>query len=83
MTQKFYHINKIFFVIIKNTFKVTFQYIFNVFILFKTVPYIEIKLKLKWTQKCVLLKTWKKLGKPGKFFDKTNEWQPWFVYELN
>ena len=33
--------------LLKNTFKVTLQYLFNVFILFNTVSYIEITLKLK------------------------------------
>ena len=32
--------------LLKNTFKVTLQYLFNVFILFNTVSYIEINLKV-------------------------------------
>ena len=33
--------------LVKNTFKVTLQYFFNVFILFNEVSYIEVNLKLK------------------------------------
>ena len=53
LTQKTFYINKIFFVIIKknlllkNTFKVTLQYFFNVFILLNTVSHIKIIFKLE------------------------------------
>ena len=45
---------------IKNTLVVTFQYLFNIFILFNTVFYLELNFKLKIDQKKVLLKTWRK-----------------------
>ena len=50
MTQIIYHIYKIFChhqkkFLLKNTFKVTLQYLFNVLILFNTDFYIGIKLK--------------------------------------
>ena len=51
----------------KNIFKVALQYLFNGFILFKTV--FNLKL-LKIDPKCVFLKTWKKFGKPGKYIEK-------------
>ena len=52
LTQKFYHINKIFchhqkMFLLKNAFKVTLQYPFNVFILFNPVSYIKLNFKLK------------------------------------
>ena len=56
----------------KNTLKVILHDIFNVFILLNTVSYIKLNFKLKIHQKCVLLKTWKKFGKPGKKFENTS-----------
>ena len=42
------------------------------FILFNTVSYIEINLKLKIDPKMCTFKTWKKFGKPGKSLEKTS-----------
>ena len=77
MTQKICHINKIFLsssknFLLKNTFKVTLQYLINIFILFNTVSYIEIRLKLKIDPKICTFKNRKKLRKPGKNFEKTS-----------
>ena len=58
--------------LLKNTFKVTLQYLFNVFILFNTVSYIEINLKLKVDPKMCTFKNLKKFGTPGKSFEKTS-----------
>ena len=59
-------------ILLMNTFKVVLQYLFNIFILFHTVLYIKLTLNLKYTQKCVVLRTWKKFGKPGKNSEKTS-----------
>ena len=79
MTQKIYHIikfKKIYhhqnFFLLKNIFKVTLRYLFNVFILSNIVSYLKLTLNYKYTQKCVLLKTWKKFKNPGKIFVKTS-----------
>ena len=32
----------------------------------------NLTLNYKYTQKCILIKTWKTFGKPGKFFEKTS-----------
>ena len=45
MIKIFCHRQKFF--LLKNTFKVTLQYLFNAFILFNTVSLVEINLKLK------------------------------------
>ena len=79
MTQKISHIDKNVFhhqhFLLKNTFKVALEYLFNVFILFKTVSYLKLNLKLKVDPKmCTfknleeIFKTWKKIAK--------NIWQP-------
>ena len=56
----------------KNTFKVTLQYLFIVFMLFNTFLNFKYNFKLKIDQKCVFLKTWNKLEKPEKNFERTN-----------
>ena len=57
--------------LIKNTFKVAFEYLFNVFILFNTVSYLKLSFKLKFYPKMCTLKTWIK-------FIKTI-WQPCLI----
>ena len=49
--------------ILKNTFKVALQYLFNVVVLFSTVFNLELSFKLKTDPKNVLLKTWKNFRK--------------------
>ena len=80
LTQQLYHVNKIFlsssnFFFIKNYFKVTPHYVFNVFILTNTVSYIKLNFKLKIDPKkrTFNLKTWKTFWKPEKFWK--NKWQ--------
>ena len=58
--------------LLRNTYKVTLQYLFNVFILFNTVSYFKFNLKLKIDLKCVLLKICKKFENPLKIKKKTN-----------
>ena len=45
------------FFVLKNTFKVSLQYLFNVFILLNTVSYIKIIFKLKVDPKVFTLKS--------------------------
>ena len=68
-----FHINEIFLssskiFLLKNTFKVTLQYLSMFFIVFNTV----FTLNLALVQKCVFLKTLKKFGKPEKKLEKTS-----------
>ena len=58
--------------LLKNTFKVTLQYLFNVFILFNTVSYIEITLKLKIGPTMCTFKNLEEIWKTWKFFFKTS-----------
>ena len=51
------------FFLLKNTFKVTLQYVFNVFILFNTISYIEINLKLKIDPKMFIFKNLEEIWK--------------------
>ena len=88
MTQKFYPMDKFFlsssnFFLLKNTFKETLHDLFKIFILFNTVSHIKLNFKLKLTQKCVLLKTLKKLGKPGKNFWKKRMATLWTYVVIN
>ena len=46
------------------------QYLFNIFILFKTIFCLKFSFILKLDKKLVLLKTWKKFRKPGVIFLK-------------
>ena len=39
--------------------------------LYYLAQFLIFNFQLKLTQKCVLLKTWKKFGKPGNNFEKT------------
>ena len=74
MTQKVYQIKKIFCghhktFLLKKSFKVTLQYLINVFIIFNTVSYI----KLIFKKKPILLKTLKKFGKLGINLEKSSD----------
>ena len=53
------------FFLLKNTLKVALQYLYNLFILFKTVYYFQLNLKLKIDPKMCTFKNMKKFGKPG------------------
>ena len=75
MIQKFYYINKNFChhqknFLFKNTFKVTLQYLFDIFILFNTVSYIKLNIKLKIDPKMCTFKTLEKIWKTLKKFWK-------------
>ena len=66
--------------LLKDTFKVTLQYLFNVLIVFNKVSYFKFNLKLKKDPKMCsfknpeeILKTWKKYLK--------NKWQPCLRYK--
>ena len=63
------------FFLLKNTFKVTLQHLLNVFVLFNTVSFIEINLKLKIDPKMFTFKNLEEIWKTWKNFRK-NEWQP-------
>ena len=75
MTQKIYSINIFFcidqkFVLLKNTFKVTLRYLFNVFFLtFNTVSYPRFNFKLKIDPEKRIFKNLKEIWKPGKNFE--------------
>lgn len=71
--------------LLKKIFKVILQYLFNVFILFNTVPYIKFNFKQNIDPKMCTLKTWKKFGKPVKKFEKMsgNPVYVYFVYLKN
>ena len=82
--KKIYHIDKLFchhlkLFLLKNTFKVALQYLFNVVIEFNTVFYLKLNFKLKIDQRRVLSKTWKKFRKPGRNFSKTSG-NPGIIY---
>ena len=53
-----------------NKFEVTLQYLLNVFILIKTVSYIEVKLKLKIDQGMCTFRNLEKIWKTWKYFEK-------------
>ena len=53
-----------------NKFEVTLQYLLNVFILIKTVSYIEVKLKLKIDQEMCTFRNLEKIWKTWKYFEK-------------
>ena len=77
MTQKIYlEIKKLChhqtFFLLKNIFKVALHNLFYVFILFNTVSYLKLNLKLDIDPKMCILKTCKKFGKPGKNLEKTS-----------
>ena len=55
--------------------KVALQYIFNVFILFKTVSYLKHNFKLKIDPKMCTFKNLEEIWKTWKHFSK-NKWQP-------
>ena len=87
MTQKIYHINNIILsssknFLLKNTFKVTLQHLLNVFVLFNTVSFIEINLKLKIDPKMFTFKNLEEIWKTWKKFRK-NEWQPCKYEQFN
>ena len=63
------------FLLLKNTFKVTLQNFFNVFIIFNTVSYVELNLKLKVDPKMYTFKNLKEIWKIWKNNLK-NKWQP-------
>ena len=62
MNKIFCHHQNLF--LLKNIFKVSLQYFFNVFVLFKTISYLKLDLKLKIDPKmCTfknLVEIWKK-----------------------
>ena len=51
------------FFLLKNTFQVTIQYLFNVFILINTASYIKLNFKLKIDPKMCTFKNLEKLEK--------------------
>ena len=53
------------FFLLKNTLKVALQYLYNLFILCKTVYYFQLNLKLKIDPKMCTFKNMKKFGKLG------------------
>ena len=59
----------------KNTFKVALQYPFNVLIVFKTVSYFKLILKLKVDPKKCTFKNLEEIRRTWKRFGK-NDWQP-------
>ena len=61
----FFHKKKI---LLKNTFKVNLQYVFNVFILFNTVSYINLNFKLKIDPKMCIFKNLEEIDKTWKKF---------------
>ena len=73
MTQKNFQNNIIFLLknwLFKNLIEITLQTLFNIFLLFNTVPYIKLNFKLKIDPKMYtfknleeIWKTWKKIGK--------------------
>ena len=62
--------SKIFFFL--NPYKVTLQHLLNVFVLFKTVSFIEINLKLKIDIKMFTFKNLEEIWKTWKNFEKTS-----------
>ena len=54
----------------KKTFKVTLQHLLNVFVLFNTVSFIEINLKLKIDPKMFTFKNLEEIWKTRKKFGK-------------
>ena len=58
----------IFFYLLNNTYKVTLQYLINVWTLFNTVSYIEIVLKLKIDSKVCTFKNLEEIWKTWKNF---------------
>ena len=85
MTQKIYHINKIFLSSAKIfLIKVTSQYLFNVFILFITVSYIEINLKIN--PKMCTFKNLEEIWKTWKIFLKASgnpDYNIIYIFSLN
>ena len=61
------------FVIINFIFiKVALQCLFNIFILFNTVSYLNLNFKLKVDPKMCTIKNLREIWKPGKNFEKTS-----------
>ena len=84
MTQKIYHVDKIFChnqkkITLKNTFKVALQYLFNVFILSNIV--FKLNFKLKIGPKMFTFKNLEEIWKTLKIFGK-NEWQPCYLNKI-
>ena len=84
MAQKAYQINNFFChhhktFLLKNTFKVTLQYLINVFILTNTVSYIKFNFKLKIGPEICSFKNLEEILKTLKKLTKY-EWQPCVMY---
>ena len=58
------------FFLLKTTFKLSFEFLFNVFILINTFSYLKINLKLIIDSKMRTFKNLEKLVKPGNFLNK-------------
>ena len=74
MTQKVYQINKFLchhrkIILLKNTFKVVLQYLFNIILYFFNIVF-NLKFKFKLDPKLCTLKNLMKFGKTKKIFEK-------------